>query len=132
MRIHEKTLTAALALGLSLTALPAMANPGKGNGHGGHHGHAAQQHGGCPPGLAKKSPSCVPPGQARKNDIRYGRYVGDRLRVGDYALVRDYSRYDIERRDDWRYYRDGDRLIRVDAQTQQILTIINLARVLLN
>lgn len=74
----------------------------------------------------------MPPGQARQNDIRYGRDVGGRLRVGDYTLVRDYSRYDIERRDDWRCYRDGDRLIRVDAQTQQILTIINLARVLLN
>ncbi|WP_158530071.1 hypothetical protein [Paracoccus sediminilitoris] len=58
--------------------------------------------------------------------------MGDRLRVGDYTLVHDYSRYDIERRDDWRCYRGGDRLIRVDAQTQQILTIINLTRVLLN
>ena len=68
----------------------------------------------------------MPPGQARKNDIRYGRDVGDRLRVGDYALVRDYSRYDIERRDDWRYYRDGHRAYRVDRETRKILSVIEL------
>ena len=127
-----KTVAMGLCLGFMSLANPGLANPGKGNGHGQasgkHHNAASQQHKGCPPGLAKKTPSCVPPGQA----ARYGTRVGDRLRSQDYVLVRDYDRYDIERRDDWRYYRDGDRLIRVDARTQQILSIINLARVLLN
>ena len=37
----------------------------------------------CPPGLAKKDPACVPPGQARKGWHR-GDYVGDR----DYHRIR--------------------------------------------
>ena len=82
--------------------------------------------------LAKKSPSCVPPGQAKRDDIRYGRGVGDRLRVEDYVLVRDLNRYDVERREGWRYYRSDDQLYRVDAETRQILAVINLARELFN
>lgn len=31
----------------------------------------------CPPGLAKKNPPCVPPGQAKKGYWSPGDYVGD-------------------------------------------------------
>ena len=84
----------ATALTLALVA-PVAADPGRGRHHDNDRNHAHQ---GCPPGLAKKSPSCVPPGQAKRDDIRYGRGVGDRLRVEDYVLVRDLNRYDVERR----------------------------------
>jgi hypothetical protein len=50
MRLFHIAATAALLL--SQLAMPALANP-PGNGF-------------CPPGLAKKSPACIPPGQAKK------------------------------------------------------------------
>lgn len=127
-----KTLFSGIALATTLTfglAGSVTADPGRGRHHERDANHAHQ---GCPPGLAKKSPACVPPGQARRNDIRYGRGVGDRLRVEDYVLVRDLDHYDIERRDNWRYYRSDDQLYRVDAETRQILAVINLARALFN
>jgi Ni/Co efflux regulator RcnB len=74
----------------------------------------------CPPGLAKKHNGCQPPGQARKHYRR-----GDTLR-GDYYRVRDYDRYDLERRDSWDYYRDDDRIYRVDRNTRKILAVIEL------
>jgi hypothetical protein len=82
-------LTGVVALGFSG---PGLAKPGmgQGNGHafgfGMGHGHTyaidrEEMHsrglrrpvgygaGGCPPGLAKKAVSCMPPGQARKLGI---------------------------------------------------------------
>lgn len=75
---------------------------------------------GCPPGLAKKHNGCMPPGHARKYYHR-----GDVLR-GDYYRIRDYDRYDLERRSGWDYYRDDDRIYRVDSGTRKILAVINL------
>ena len=75
---------------------------------------------GCPPGLAKKHNGCQPPGHARKHYRR-----GDVL-YGDYYRVRDYDRYRLERRDNWDYYRDDDRIYRVDRNTRRILAVINL------
>ena len=74
----------------------------------------------CPPGLAKKHNGCQPPGHARKHYRR-----GDVL-YGDYYRVRDYDRYRLERRDNWDYYRDDDRIYRVDSNTRKILAVINL------
>ena len=56
----------AAALGF---AGPAIARPG--HGHGNPHaygiaGPVGYGAGGCPPGLAKKNPPCMPPGQAKK------------------------------------------------------------------
>lgn len=56
------------------SAAPAYAKPKQGKGHGkAYHGQVyngggyyAPGIGGCPPGLAKKNPRCMPPGQARK------------------------------------------------------------------
>lgn len=107
----------ALSLGLGA---PALAKPG--NGHGNPHGNAygygnariygenertGYGVGGCPPGLAKKSVACMPPGQARKlsvgqqmprgfaNPYAYNQ-IPDRLR----------SRYALNRRNNY-YYNNG-------------------------
>ena len=129
------------AAALALTGTTALADPGKGNGNGngkgngkaGHARHHAPAPGhagygrGCPPGLAKKDPACVPPGQARNDDDRrYGNRVGDVLRIGDYRVIRDVDRYDLDRRDGWDYYRDDDRVYRVDRDTRKVLAVLNL------
>lgn len=83
---------------------------------------------GCPPGLAKKSPACVPPGQAKKGG--WGR--GDVL-TGNYVLVRDRDRYRLPPlRQGEQYYRMGDRILRVDDGTREILDVIALGAELLN
>lgn len=164
-------LGAALALGTALTSIPAAADPGNGRGHGRNkevhnrhdRDHRRDDHrrdrrddrrddrrgdryiryvADCPPGLAKKNPPCIPPGQVGKRDrdydrdyfyrdghrYRYGRGVGDVLRVGDYLVIRDRDRdmYDLDYRDGWDYYRDQDRVYRVDRGTRQILAVMNL------
>ncbi|MGR3272246.1 excinuclease ABC subunit A [Thalassococcus profundi] len=90
---------------------------------------------GCPPGLAKKSPACVPPGQAKKgyddrrDEVRYRYGVGDRI-DGDYVIIRDPGRWGLN--PDYTYYRTGDQIFRVDRETRQVLDIIGLASALLN
>lgn len=73
MKNHLLLLVGAAALA---SAAPAFAKPGKGQGnaHANHHAHGVNGPvgygaGGCPPGLAKKSPACIPPGQAKKLGI---------------------------------------------------------------
>ncbi|WP_234450901.1 hypothetical protein [Paracoccus sp. MC1862] len=118
-------LSAMAAVTAALIATPAMSDPGHGKGNGGRGEHARAAHH-CPPGLAKKSRPCVPPGAARKDDKRYYPHVGDVLRVGDYVVVRDPRRLNLAIRDDWRYYRDGDRAYRVDRDTRKVLAVIEL------
>jgi hypothetical protein len=85
---------------------------------------------GCPPGLAKKSPACVPPGLAKKAAPRWDR--GDYLR-GDYDIVRDRYRYRLPPLGPGeQYYRMGDRILRVDDGTKQILDVIALGAGLLD
>ena len=119
-------------------ASPAYAKPGKAHGKG-HKGHSALLHGdhgkgsqygyglgGCPPGLTKKTPRCVPPGQA-KHLFNVGQRVpfGYRGLLGYDALPGDlrhhygsgldpYSRY---------IYRD-DYLYRVDPRTMVVSEIL--------
>lgn len=134
----------ATAIASFAVTVPALAEPGRGNGNGNGNGHGAkgQAHkerqvrehqvprtgyvADCPPGLAKKNPPCVPPGQARTQQVRYGNRVGDILRVGDYAVIRDPRRYDLETRRGWDYYRDNDRVYRVDSSTRKVLAVLNL------
>lgn len=119
-----KTLT--LAALIALTPLLALAD-GKSK-HDNRRGdreryeHRAQ---GCPPGLAKKSPACIPPGQAKK----YRSYHrGERIRDG-YVLVRDPWRYGLDR--DGTYYRVGDNFYRVNRKTGEVLDLLGaLGRVL--
>lgn len=142
--------TAAGLILATIGAVPAIADPGHGKGNGrGHARHAeARDHGDdrrdhrrayrddrrdrivhvvdCPPGLARKNPPCIPPGQARKHSHPYGNRVGDLLRLGDYAVIRDPRRYDLESRRGWDYYRDDDSIYRVDSNTRKILAVINL------
>lgn len=130
-------LLGASSLLLALAATPVLADNGKHrNNHHGGNGHASH----CPPGLAKKSPACVPPGQARNHRrdhdddhvIHYGNGVGEVLRVGDYTIIRDVDRYGFENRDNWRYYRDGDRAYRVDTSTNKVLAVLNLIQAFSN
>ena len=134
-----------MAVLASVAATPVLADPGNGKGNG--RGHKGGEHrrgevnhhrnvvivGHCPPGLAKKDHACVPPGQARKHhrdhDRDYDRdyhRVGEVIRVRDYTVIRDIDRYGWDDRDNWDYYRDGDRAYRVDRNTQKILAVINL------
>lgn len=117
-----RTLAVIAIAAASMAAVPASADPGggKGRAHGNHH----SKH--CPPGLAKKNPPCVPPGQARKSYDHYGSRIGEVLRIGDYTVIHDPRRLNLKPHDEWRYYRDGDRAYRVDRDTMQILSIINL------
>lgn len=100
-------LVAALALGLTGVSLPAEAQP---------------KH--CPPGLAKKNPPCVPPGQVGKSWSH-----GDRIR-GDYVLIPRAEWERLALRD----YRDGSTYLRVDNQILRVardtLTVIEAVRIL--
>lgn len=143
MKIVSMMAAAAVVL-TTAGAAPVWADPGRGHGkqdqflkheqrgaliqHRRHPGHAAT----CPPGLAKKTPPCVPPGQAKKAGIGYGHRVGQVLRAGDYRVVRDPRRFDLEPRLDWRYYRDDASIYRVDSETRRILAVLSLARALGN
>lgn len=75
---------------------------------------------GCPPGLAKKNPSCMPPGQAKKMQ-RDGYRVGERLPDG-FILVRTPSRYGLDPRRTY-YERDGY-VLHVDRDTGKILNLV--------
>ena len=122
----SRTLAVMAIAAASVAAVPAWADPGRGKGkaHGNHHSGFT---GHCPPGLARKNPPCIPPGQARKSyDHHYGSRIGDILRIGDYVVIRDPRRLNLKPHDDWRYYRDGDRAYRVDRDTRKILSVINL------
>ncbi|MDN3713459.1 hypothetical protein QWZ10_20035 [Paracoccus cavernae] len=132
--------TASLILAAALGAVssaPSFADPGNGRGNGkgngARHSHdrgperdhrnRARYVADCPPGLAKKDPPCIPPGQVGK---RYGTRIGDTLRIGDYRLIRDRDRYDLDYRRGWDYYRDDERVYRIDRDTRKILAVINL------
>ena len=109
---------------------PALA---QGKGKGKTHAkpkHAVEQHAqarkGCPPGLAKKNPPCVPPGQAKKrsgsDDWRID--VGRSLEGRDYVVVRSWQ-YGLEpapRGSDYAVY-DG-MLVRIDEDTAEVLDLI--------
>jgi hypothetical protein len=114
-------------------ASPALAKPGKGHGNHGKgqsaHVHGGSQFGygrdGCPPGLAKKNPRCMPPGQYKK---LYN--VGQRLPFG-YRGFTPYDQipYDLRRHydlnDDYRYIYRDQYLYRVDPTTMVVQQILN-------
>lgn len=85
----------------------------------------------CPPGLAKKSPACIPPGQAKRMFSE-----GQRIPSG-YRSFTDFDDIPLQYRDDipsrygsdaYRYiYRDNSIYI-VDRETRVISEIINLLR----
>ncbi|CTQ51056.1 hypothetical protein [Jannaschia donghaensis] len=117
-------LTVAVAL---ILAAPAFAEDNGNNGNGNSRAErvANPSNGGCPPGLAKKDPPCVPPGQARQRD-RFDGYdyrIGDRL-DRDYVIV-DRRGYDLPPLEDGEaYVRVGDRILRLDRAERLILDIV--------
>lgn len=87
----------------------------------------ARKYGGalCPPGLAKKTPACMPPGQA-KRQFREGQRVSTNYRhytpYGDIPMaLRD--RYDLD--DDNRYIYRNNVIYTVDPRTRVITSIID-------
>lgn len=79
---------------------------------------------GCPPGLAKKSNGCLPPGQAKKI---YG--PGDRIN-SEYVPVRNPGLYGLD--PGQTYYRVGDYVYRVDSNTKKVLDLIGAVNAILN
>ena len=99
---------------LALVALTGTAMAGAGN-----HGH-------CPPGLAKKTPACVPPGLAKTQP--YYR-IGDRI-DDDYVVILNPDRYGLDPRGT--YYHVGDHVFRVDRETREVLDLIGAAAAVLD
>ncbi len=122
----KKLILALGALALGFTG-PALAKPGHGHGHG--PAMAAPGYGiaGCPPGLAKKNPPCIPPGQAKK---LFG--IGQRVPLGYQGLlgynslpydVRDYYGPQLDPRA--RYIYDQNYIYRVDPRTMLVSQILS-------
>ena len=117
-----------IAIIAGMTCLPVLAEAqGNGNGRGGD----AQN---CPPGLAKKDPPCVPPGQARQGvttEEWLNRHsIGDQVDDDEYVYLENY---------DYVYWNalpalgDGeayvvlnDGIIVLDRETSTILSLINM------
>jgi hypothetical protein len=126
-----KTLILLAGAAMLATTGPALAKPGHAkHGKKGQHSrsvdyrHFGYGQGACPPGLAKKNPQCMPPGQYKK---RF--QVGQRLPYG-YDSYTPYNQipYDLRRQydlsNDYRYIYQDDYLYRVDPTTlivQQVL-----------
>ena len=134
-----KTLLLLAGAAALASASPALAKPGKGHGNAHGKGQSALVHGdhskgslygyglgGCPPGLAKKTPACVPPGQAKQLFN-----VGQRVPFGYNGLLGyDALPYDIRSRyaagiDPYsRYIYRDDYLYRVDPRTMVVSEIL--------
>ena len=99
---------------------PALAKPDRGNS--GPVGYGA---GGCPPGLAKKNPNCMPPGRYKKLfevGQRVPRGYPDLMAYNQLPYpVRD--RYSLDPRS--RYIYDQGYLYRVDPTTMVVSQILN-------
>ncbi|MCK4713236.1 MAG: excinuclease ABC subunit A [Marinosulfonomonas sp.] len=76
--------------------------------------------GGCPPGLAKKNPPCVPPGQVRSHGYR----IGDLFDILRHDRLKDPWNYGLF--GSGLYYRFGNEFIRVDPETFIILEVLKL------
>ena len=129
-RAFRAAMIAALA---GCLAMPALADGGRGQGRdrGDRHEYRDKSYRkGCPPGLARKHNGCQPPGHARKagrDDRRdYRPRRGEVLRLGDYVLIRDPGRFNLRRDSRWDYYRDDNRIYRVDSGTRKVLAVLEL------
>lgn len=135
--------SALLAAALAALVLPGAALADK-PAHAGRNGppahSAAQQHGEpersivregrrngavvisqahCPPGLARKDPPCIPPGQARNS------LVGSAIDWDRVHVVRKPGLYGLANAPQGQRYAIVDgRLVRVDSRTAKVLSVI--------
>lgn len=87
----------------------------------------ARQYGGalCPPGLYKKNPRCIPPGQA-KRDFREGQRLGSNYRYyTPYGDIPSALRSQYGLSDDYRYIYRNNTIYMVDPRTSLISRIID-------
>ena len=126
-------LIALLAGSMTLSAGAVLA---QGNGHGNGNGNKGKGNGnvvrvdpvqttgatGCPPGLAKKNPPCVPPGQAKK-------YAPGHV-VSDYTYIRNPDRYGLSTNGN--YVRAGNYVYKVDQNTMEVLNLVGAVADILN
>ena len=83
---------------------------------------AQSARGHCPPGLAKKNPPCIPPGQVGKNYRIGERYDEDGYWADDDRI--NYGLPPLPRGES--YYRVGDSLLRIDDETRLVLELIDV------
>jgi hypothetical protein len=107
---------------------PAYSKPDRGNPHRqGNPAPTGYGVGGCPPGLAKKNPSCMPPGRYKKLFE-----VGQRVPNG-YRGLTGYNQLPYDVRDRYgssldprsRYIYDQGYVYRVDPTTMLVSQILN-------
>lgn len=77
----------------------------------------------CPPGLAKKNPPCIPPGQVKH---RYS--IGQSI-LNDYIIIKNPLLYGLDRYA--LYYLVGNEIYQMDRDTRKILAFVGLASALL-
>lgn len=81
----------------------------------------------CPPGLAKKDPACIPPGQAKKMG------VGGVVDWDHVHIVRRPGLYGLTDAPKGQRYAIVDgRLVRIDESTRKILSVIRLVDTILD
>ena len=85
----------------------------------------------CPPGLAKKNPPCVPPGQAKKGvttDQWLNRdRTGDVVQSSDLVYLDDFALYGLPPLPyGQRYAVVDDRIVVIDPESYRILQLIRV------
>ncbi|MGL5012651.1 MAG: excinuclease ABC subunit A [Paracoccaceae bacterium] len=81
----------------------------------------------CPPGLAKKDPPCVPPGQVGRGDGNGDDDGRDVVDVSDLFFLDDYPRYGLPALPyGQRYAVVDDQIVVIDAESYEILQLIRL------
>jgi hypothetical protein len=137
-------LAAAPMIVLAKPGNPGGNGRGNGNGNGHGNGHSQEVIGGdhgCPPGLAWRSPACVPPGLALQGvttedwigPITTAYHEGDILTLDDFIRITNLNRYGLPVLPDGQQYAVVDNtLVRIDSQTYQILQLIRAFATLVN
>lgn len=91
----------------------------------------------CPPGLAKKNPPCVPPGQAKKgvttNQWLNRDLTGNVVTEGDLIYLDDFALYDLPALSyGQRYAVVDDQIVVIDAESYRILQLVRVFTALAN
>lgn len=130
----------ALSASLALAA-PAAAQPGKPgpaashcapgaakSGHGqpckpGAHG----THGGKPGWQHSNNRPAASGGKSHHQQApRKALRVGEQLKPAEYRALSNPSRYKLENRPGWSYYRDGQTIYRVDSRNHRVISVLAL------